>query len=97
LCQLERETFGVDHQEVGYVIAMKWRLPGEFSTVIREHHERPDGRVALLDLVRAANAFVNGPRNDLGVEGIILQKEADRIAKETNRIGKLLGVVDARA
>ena len=31
LCVLEKETFGIDHQEVGYYISVKWRFPEEFS------------------------------------------------------------------
>ena len=58
---LERETFGVDHQEVGYLISVKWRFPEEFSAVIKAHHGKKDGSNTLLDLVRIADAFVDGP------------------------------------
>jgi putative nucleotidyltransferase with HDIG domain len=95
LYALEKETFGIDHQEVGYFISVKWRFPEEFSTVIRRHHGRPDGKDPLLDLVRIADMFVDNPLADLGAEGIILQRERDWIANETRRISELLGVPDA--
>jgi putative nucleotidyltransferase with HDIG domain len=95
ICTLERETFGIDHQEVGYYISRKWRFPEEFSTVIRRHHGPPDRRDPLSDLVRIADAFVTNPRSDLGAEGIILSREKEWIWDETKRISELLGVADA--
>ncbi len=96
LCTLEQETFGIDHQEVGYFMAVKWRFPEEFCAVIRGHHGKPDGEDRLLDIVRVADAFIDNPAADLGAEGIILQGENDRILNETARISELLGVADAR-
>ena len=81
LCMLERETFGIDHQEVGYYISVKWRFPEEFSAVIRKHHGTPDGENPLLDLVRIADRFVTNPRADLGPEGIILSREKEWITR----------------
>jgi HD-like signal output (HDOD) protein len=95
LCMLERETFGIDHQEVGYYVSVKWRFPEEFSTVIRRHHGTPDGENPLLDLVRTADVFVTNPRADLGPDGIILSREKAWIMDETKRISVLLGVTDA--
>jgi putative nucleotidyltransferase with HDIG domain len=92
---LEKEVFGVDHQEVGYLVSVKWRFPEEFSAVIRGHHGRKEGKNVLLDLVRVADAFIDGPAADLGAEGIILQGEKERILKEAGRVSELLGVTDA--
>ena len=91
----EKEDFGIDHQEVGYFMAIKWRFPEEFSAVIRGHHGRREGSNSLLDLVRVADAFVDNPRTDLGAEGIVLQGEKELIERETKRISELLGVIDA--
>ena len=96
LCTLEQETFGIDHQEVGYFMAVKWRFPEEFCAVVRVHHGTPDGEDRLLDIVRVADAFIDNPTADLGAEGIILQGEKERILSETARISELLGVADAR-
>jgi putative nucleotidyltransferase with HDIG domain len=92
---LEKEIFGIDHQEVGYLMSVKWRFPEEFSSVIRGHHGRREGKDQLLDLIRVADAFIDNPTSDLGAEGIILQGEKERIEKETKRVSGLLGVMDA--
>ena len=39
LAEVEREMFGVDHQEIGYTIGVKWHFPEEFLYAIRYHHE----------------------------------------------------------
>ncbi len=92
ICSLESGTFGIDHQEVGQFMAMKWRFPQEFSAVIRKHHGRAETGEPLVDLVAKADRFVENPAADLGAEGIILQGEADSIKAETKRVSDLMGV-----
>jgi HD-like signal output (HDOD) protein len=91
---IEKAAFGIDHQEIGYFMAVKWRFPEEFAEVIRGHHSKPDGGNRLLDLVKVADKFIENPKADLGAEGMILDKEKGRIAEETKRISALLGVSD---
>jgi len=38
LMQIERELFGKDHCEIGYVLADRWALPASLSEVISLHH-----------------------------------------------------------
>jgi putative nucleotidyltransferase with HDIG domain len=85
---VEREIFGIDHQEIGYVISVKWRFPEEFSYVIRNHHgDTGDARFgSLLKLVRTANRFAISSNADLGPEGYILLREQDTITKEMEKI-----------
>jgi putative nucleotidyltransferase with HDIG domain len=94
ICKLEKEKFGIDHQEVGYYMAIKWRFPEEFSEVIRGHHGGPDGKSELLHLVTVADAFVTNGHYP-GPEGMVLEKERDRIMADAQRISELLGVVNA--
>jgi len=96
ICALEQEAFGVDHQEVGYRMSVKWRFPEAFSTVIRSHHGRLEAKEPLTNLVRVADRFVEYPDADLGAEGMVLQGEKGLIARETKRISELLGVIDGR-
>jgi putative nucleotidyltransferase with HDIG domain len=86
--KLEQERFGTDHQEVGYIISVKWKFPDEFSHIIRYHHEGSDsGKYErLTKLVRAANRFSISSNADLGPEGYILLKENDVITKEMQKI-----------
>jgi HD-like signal output (HDOD) protein len=95
LCAEERSRFGIDHQEIGYYMSMKWRFPSEFGTIIRYHHDnRPVGECeALLRLVRKADLFADFPDTDLGMDGLILMREKERIDQETERINALLGSV----
>jgi putative nucleotidyltransferase with HDIG domain len=92
ICVLEKETFGIDHQEVGFYIATKWRFPEEFVKVIKMHHDAPDGLGTLLDLVKISDRFIENPKADLGPGGMILSKEIEKIKIETTRISALLGV-----
>ena len=40
----------------------------------------------LLSIIRTADTFADFPDADLGMEGLILVREKDRIDKETERI-----------
>jgi putative nucleotidyltransferase with HDIG domain len=93
LCAEERSRFGIDHQEIGYYMSMKWRFPSEFGKVIRYHHDnRPVGECeALLGIIRNADLFADFPDADLGMDGVILLREKERIDTETERITLLLG------
>jgi putative nucleotidyltransferase with HDIG domain len=92
LCILEKEAFGIDHQEVGFYIGSKWRFPEEFVTVIRKHHGAPEGLGSLLDLIKISDKFIENPKADLGPGGMILSKDFEKIMNETKRISALLGV-----
>ncbi len=92
IASLEREVFGIDHQELGHFMSMKWRFPEEYSEVIKTHHGRPEDPTALVDLVTKADRFIDNTPEDLGPEGFILSKEADGIKAEIKRVTGLLGV-----
>ena len=84
----EREIYGTDHEELGYILSVKWQFPEEFSQIIRYHH---DGKVAgqhesLLKLVRAADRFSTASVHDSEPETFILLKERDGIMKEMEKI-----------
>jgi HD-like signal output (HDOD) protein len=38
LSDAEQEVFGIDHSEVGYFLAVRWRLPEYVCNAIRSHH-----------------------------------------------------------
>jgi putative nucleotidyltransferase with HDIG domain len=94
LCREERELFGTDHQEIGYYMAVKWRFPEEFSRVIRNHHDGKGGGQCemLMRLVGIADRFATSPDESLGMEGLILVREKERIESEIARIMELLGL-----
>jgi putative nucleotidyltransferase with HDIG domain len=84
----EQAAYGTSHEELGYILSVKWQFPEEFSQVIRYHHE---GKVAdkherLLKLVRAADRFSTASIHDSDPETFILLKERDGIIQEMEKI-----------
>jgi putative nucleotidyltransferase with HDIG domain len=57
----ERALLGVDHAEVGAMVARHWRFPPEVVQAIAAHHGPPggDGPVGLADLVHVADAIAH--------------------------------------
>lgn len=52
----ERELLGVDHAEVGGMLAEHWRFPPAITHAIHRHHAVPDGQGdPLLDVVHVAD------------------------------------------
>ena len=43
LTSLEKESFGTDHAEVGYLISRKWKLPAILQNAIGNHHRLTEG------------------------------------------------------
>jgi len=93
ICGLERDEYGIDHQEVGHHISIAWGLPEKFSEAMLTHHSRHDGKTSIIDIVRDADAFVCERDGSVPErEEAVLQNEKDRIMAETERIRRLVGV-----
>ncbi len=93
ICALERAEFGVDHQEVGGFMSMKWGFPEVFSMAASDHHSPHDGKVPLIDIVRDADAFACGREDALPeTERAVLQCDREWIQAEAERIRQLVGV-----
>jgi putative nucleotidyltransferase with HDIG domain len=94
LAAMEKELYGIDHQEIGYAIGVKWRFPEEFLYAIRYHHENSSDKYDnLLKLVRASDNFALSANKDTGPEGFILLNEKDAIVAEMKKIVDFLQVV----
>ena len=92
VCGFERNKYGVDHEEIGYYMAIKWRFPEEFTAVIRQHHRAVgENGDALIRIVRIVDRFCMNPDADLGVEGMFLVQERENIEKQIEKINELLG------
>ncbi len=91
---MEKDRFGVDHQEIGYAIGVKWRFPEEFLYAIRYHHDGKNGgnHGSVVRLVRAADAFSVASNKDIGPEGYILLNEKDGIMREMQKIVDFLHI-----
>ena len=91
LVVMEQEMYGVDHQEIGYALGMKWHFPEEILYAIRCHHEASaDKYENLLRLVRAADEFALPTNRDPGPEGFILLNEREAIVAEIERMAEYL-------
>ena len=93
ICDLESAEYGIDHQEIGHHMWVRWNFPEEFSEGILTHHALPDGKVPVIDIVREADAFACGRESVLPErEKALLQVEKEAIEAETERIKVLVGV-----
>lgn len=88
LSEAEQALFGTDHEEIGYVLSVKWRFPEEFSQIIRYHHQSTDSEKysELRKLVRAADRFSTASVSDVDPETLILSNEREGIAEEMEKI-----------
>ncbi|HBA56020.1 MAG TPA: hypothetical protein DCZ04_16635 [Syntrophorhabdus aromaticivorans] len=89
LNKVEMARFGTNHEELGYILSVKWRFPEEFSQVIRCHHEGavPEKYQPLLRMVRAADRFTTASiHHNADPETFILLKEREGIMKEMRKI-----------
>ena len=85
---IERERFGIDHQETGYAMAIKWRLPEEFANAIRYHHkeEASARHNNLRKMVRAADNFAMPSSRELGPEDYMVLSDQEAILGEVQKI-----------
>jgi HD-like signal output (HDOD) protein len=70
LVAVEREYLGIDHQEVGGLIAAKWMLSENMTSCITCHHDVDrvaDANRARIAIVSLANLYIN--IHDIGYAG----------------------------
>ncbi len=78
LVQVERELMGIDHQEVGLMIADKWKLNPSIKECIAGHHhiqEVDENYRRQTAIVALANIYIN--IFDIGYAGDIFPPEED--------------------
>lgn len=92
---LERDRFGIDHQEIGYIIALKWKFPNDFAQIIRHHHgeNKNNGQDVLFRIVNTADRFTSNDVIPQSNEVFILEKERNAIVFEVEKIMKFLKLV----
>lgn len=60
LAEAERRVLGIDHAEVGYELALRWRLPEAIGVAVRDHHQTANASAAsLADVVHVADVLVH--------------------------------------
>ncbi len=74
----ERETLGVDHQQLGGLIARQWRFPPEIVAAIGRHHHpmaAPADYRTVACIVYAANRMVSALGIGSGIDGFLQSNE----------------------
>ncbi len=59
IVDVEREYFGMDHCEIGAMLATRWQLPAPIVEAIRHHHAPPSQPERLVDLIHVAEVLSN--------------------------------------
>ena len=70
---LENFSVGLNHAEVGALIAQKWNFPEALVSAIRYHHEPSPGNAASRDIVYCvylANAICDIERDRIGFDQV---------------------------
>lgn len=81
LIEVEREMLGIDHQQVGLMIAEKWKLNEEITTCISQHHDVANlsgGMAERVAYVALGNAYTN--ILDIGYAGDSFPREEEVMA-----------------
>lgn len=70
--QAEREIFGLDHAQVGGLLAERWQLPPDFVSAIRHHHSPLEAKDALVitAIVHIADLIALELGLGLGADGL---------------------------
>lgn len=93
IVEVEKEIFGIDHQEIGYIIGLKWKLPDIFLSVINNHHSKEDiddTSSYILRLIKEADRFFYYMEEAQSPESYLLYKEKEKLIDETENILTLL-------
>jgi putative nucleotidyltransferase with HDIG domain len=95
LNKIENKIFGIDHQEIGHIIAIKWKLPEAMSHVIRYHHEQDpfeEKYKHLVKITQTADRFLLNPDYYADPEHLILLKEKGNIEREIKKNMEVLNI-----
>jgi putative nucleotidyltransferase with HDIG domain len=79
LCGFEREIYGIDHEEIGHCLSIKWRFPEELVEVVSHHHGFGGQTDPLVKVVGIAHSVWTYAKGDLPPEAIMLLPERQRI------------------
>lgn len=93
IVEVEKENFGIDHQETGYIIGLKWKLPDTFKHIIKNHHNDITSNDALsyiIKLIQEADKFFYHREDAQSPESYILNKEKENIISETENLLAIL-------
>ncbi len=93
----ERDILGMDHCEVGSLLAETWRFPSVLQVAVAEHHA-PASAVAgsLADLMHVANAIAHGLGFGQSAEEMVMPVERtawQRLGLDAKKISRVLPLI----
>jgi putative nucleotidyltransferase with HDIG domain len=96
LIEVEREAFGISHDEVGEMLAVQWSLPESIKDVIRHHHypENASTNVELAHLVYLADLIMSRFFVGQELERLDTQQLGSRLERLGFKKDQLAGIVD---
>lgn len=96
--EAETEIFGIDHCELGYNLALSWRLPGNLAKAIGEHHDTDNldesdvlGNIVKLSILLTFDQFSNAEED---IEKRLLK--IDRFSRALNIEPRQLAEINKR-
>lgn len=95
-CRIEKELFDTDHQEIGYIIAKKWKLPEDIINVISAHHDlnyKDERDKTYVKFTRIADNFFYCNETNGDPEKLILIKEKRNIYSEIKKNMEVLNII----
>lgn len=94
---VEREVLGIDHAEVGGLLAETWHFPPVLRDAVRFHHAVPASTSAsptITDLIHVADALAHGFGRD-GASGVVPDPQAvSRLGLDEEKMVRVLARVD---
>jgi putative nucleotidyltransferase with HDIG domain len=70
ILDVEKETMGTDHAQVGYLLASRWDLPVSIANTIKHHHNPPPSDDWLTHIVYVADLLMTWFNSGLELERI---------------------------
>ncbi len=95
--EVERQTFGVDHAEVGKQLAFKWNLPEPLTASIAWHHEPEKasiGNVKLAHIIYLADLLATAYMAGMEIEKANAEHLEDRLEVIGLRSSQLPLIID---
>ncbi len=89
--EAEREVLGIDHEQLGGIIAKSWRFPNDITTAIEFHHRPSEAKEhqPIASLIYVVNRMVSALGIGCGVDGF-LQPNQDQAFLQLNITSRMV-------
>ncbi|MHC1743732.1 MAG: HDOD domain-containing protein [Syntrophobacteraceae bacterium] len=89
--EAERAVLGIDHEQLGGIIARSWRFPNDITTAIEYHHRPNEAKEhqPIVSLIYVVNRMVSALGIGCGVDGF-LQPNQDQAFLQLNITSRMV-------